>query len=128
MNLAGHRVRNLALAGFLSVLISSNASANFTCSGQVAYLGMNAEGVVTVSVGFGVWYICNQSSAYTVNGLTYTPEGCRAWYASLVAAKTSGQAVRFFFSSPAESSNGPECNAVGNWAWPSPGPYHFNLM
>jgi hypothetical protein len=128
MNLPRHRVRGLACAGFLSLLISSNASANFTCSGQISYLGMSPEGVITVSVGFGVWYICNQTSTYTVNGLTYTPEGCRAWYASLLAAKTSGQAVRFFFGSVAESANGAECGAVGNWAWPSPGPYHFNLM
>ena len=128
MNRMTRRVHRLVCAGVLSIFISANANANFTCVGQVTYLGMSPDGTITVSVGFGTWYICNQTSAYTVNGLTYTPEGCRAWYATLLAAKTSGQAVRFFFGSAAETSNGPECNAVGNWAWPSPGPYHMNVM
>lgn len=128
MDLIRCRVVRLTCAAVLAVMASTNANANFTCEGPISYLGMNPEGVITVSVGFGVWYLCNQTSAYTVNGLTYPPEGCRAWYATLLAAKTSGQVVRFFFSSAAGTSNGPECTALGSWVWPSPGPYHMNVM
>jgi hypothetical protein len=114
----------------LALFAMSPAFGAFTCEGKVTYLGMNSEGLVTVSVGgFGVWYICNQTNPQTSNGgIVYTPEGCRAWFATILAAQKSGGTIRFFFNTSANTSNGPECTALGSWAYPNPAPYHMNSM
>jgi hypothetical protein len=114
--------------GALLALVSSVASANFTCEGKVTYLGLSPDGTITVSVGFGAWYICNQTTAYSADGQTFTPEGCRAWYASILAAQKADHSIRFFFASSSGTSNGPECNALGSWTWPHPPPYHMTVM
>lgn len=114
----------------LAMFAGSPAFGAFTCEGKATYLGMNSEGLVTVSVGgFGVWYICNQTTSFAGNGgITYTPEGCRAWYATILAAQKSGSSIRFFFNTPASTNNGPECTALGSWVYPNPAPYHMNSM
>ena len=110
------------------MLLSGTASANFTCDGKITYLGLSPEGAISVSVGFGVWYLCSQSAPMSTGGVSFTPEGCRSWYASLLAAQKADQKVKFFFSSAASTSNGPECSALVNWGWPNPAPYHLNLQ
>jgi hypothetical protein len=117
----------ICLGALTSLLVAGQASANFTCEGEIQYLGLSPEGAVSVHVGFGVWYICNQTVSITTGGVTYTPEGCRAWYATILAAQKAGTKIRFFFSSPANTSNGAECSAIGSWLWPSPAPYHMNV-
>jgi hypothetical protein len=81
-----------------------------------------------VSVGFGAWYICNQTTAIGTGGVTFSPEGCRAWYASILAAQKAGHFIRFYFSSSATTNNGAECGALGSWTWPNPAPYHMTIM
>jgi hypothetical protein len=110
------------------ILASSSASANITCDGKIAYLGLSPDGSISVSVGYGVWYLCSQTTAMSTGGVPYSPEGCRAWYASLLAAQKADQKVRFFFSHSASTSNGAECLALGDWNWPNPAPYHLNLQ
>ena len=108
------------------LLASSSAFANFTCEGKVTYLGLSPDGLLTMSVGgFGVWYICSPTTANPASG--FTPEGCRAWYAGVLAAQKADHSIVFFFSSPASTGNGPECTALGSWTWPSPLPYHMGI-
>jgi hypothetical protein len=134
IHVPGRRVAAIRKAGVLiaglALFSMAPAYGAFTCEGKVTYLGMNSEGLVTVSVGgFGIWYICSQTSSFAGNGgITYSPEGCRAWFATFLAAQKSGSTIRFFFNTPANTSNGPECTALGSWAYPSPAPYHMNSM
>jgi hypothetical protein len=53
----------------------------------------------------------------------YTPEGCRAIYASLLAARAADKSVNFFFQAPAGTS----CSSFGSWTTPSPVPYHISF-
>jgi hypothetical protein len=123
-----NRLRALACVLSGGLVWSLPAYANFTCEGQIAYLGLSPDGSISVALaGFGVWYICSQTSIQSTGGITYSPEGCRAWYASMLAAQKAGDPVRFFFTSSASTSNGAECTALGAWTWPNPAPYHFNV-
>ena len=118
------------LAASLALFAVSPAFGAFTCEGKVTYLGMNPEGLVQVGVGgYGVWCMCSQSTAFAGHGgLTFTPEGCRAWYATLLAAQKTGTSIRFWFTSGASSNNGPECTALGTWTQPNPAPYHMTVL
>ena len=117
----------LALGVVSASMLTTNAFANFTCSGKVTYLGLQPDGVVTMAVnGFGVWYICSLSGTYGNSG--HNAEGCKAWYASLLAAQKTGQGVVLYFQSPAGTSNGAECTALGSWVIPNPGPYHMTVL
>jgi hypothetical protein len=131
IRLPGRRVaavrKTRVLISALAVFAVSPVFGANICEGKVTYLGMNSVGFVTVSVGgFGVWYICNPGTSFAGNGgVTYTPEGCRAWFATILAAQKSGTAIRFYFESSASTHNGPECVALGSWTYPSPAPYHL---
>jgi hypothetical protein len=121
------RASRFVFAGFLSMLISANAAANFTCEGKIHYLGLGPDGNVTVDVGFGAWYICNLTSSFLGNGgITFTPEGCRGWYASILASQKAEDSIVFFFQSSASTGNGAECS-MGSWLTPNPSPYHMTV-
>ena len=116
------------MLGALAMFAMSPAFANFTCEGKVTYLGLSPEGTVTMSVGgYGVWYICSTTNPYPGHGgITFSPEGCRAWFATFLAAQKTGATITFFFGSSANTNNGPECTALGSWTQPNPAPYHMN--
>lgn len=111
-----------------AVLLGSGvASANISCGGKITYLGLGTSGMVTVNVGFGTWYLCEMTSAFAGNGgITFSPEGCRAIYAGLLAAQKADHPVSFSFASPANTTNGPECS-LGSWVVPNPSPYHVSF-
>lgn len=104
--------------------------ANFTCQGQVTYLGLTPDGTVHLGVnGYGVWVICNTSSPFAGNGgMNFTAESCRSWYAAMLATQKASHSLRLYFSSPAATSNGPECTALGSWVVPNPSPYHMDML
>jgi len=116
-----------AIAAFLALTMGATASANFTCEGKIAYLGLGPDGTVTVDIGFGAWYICNLTSSFPGNGgINFSPEGCRGWYASILANQKTDAAIVFFFQSSAATGNGPECS-LGSWVTPNPSPYHMTV-
>ena len=125
---AVRKARRLAL--LLALFAVSPAFGAFTCQGKITYLGMNPEGLVQVSVnGYGVWYMCSQTTSFVGHGgITFTPEGCRAWYATFLAAQKTGSTIVFWFTSSASSNNGPECTALGSWVQPNPAPYHMSNL
>jgi hypothetical protein len=111
-----HKVRLLAIA---TMLASGSASASVDCQGKVTYLGLNPDGTVNVNIGFGIWGMCNVSSTYSLGSVTFTPESCRAWYSTFLAAQKSGSTIRMHFIS------GPACAQIGHWVFPDPAPYHM---
>jgi len=121
--------RRFACAAMLTMFVSGNALANFTCHGVVNSLGLTAHGNVNVGVHtYGIWALCNLHSTFTGNGGQVTaPETCRAWYAALLAAKKSETSIILYFESSASTSNGPECTALGSWVVPNPSPYYMDI-
>ena len=103
----------------LVILCASPAQAAVVCGGSISYLGLGPSGLVFVNNGFGVWYLCDVSAPFS----GYSPEGCRAIYAALLTARATERSVNFYFDAPAGAS----CTSFGNWATPSPVPYHFSV-
>ena len=119
------RLHHLAagLSVMFGILVAQPASANFSCSGSISYLAVNANDVVFAAVGnFGVWAVCRLSE--TSQGVS--EDACKAWYASLLAAKRAGTGVVFYFESSASGNNGSECTALGNWTGPTS--YHMDVL
>jgi hypothetical protein len=89
-----YRARVFVCGAILGLTISSAARANFTCEGAESYLGPSPEGTISVSVGFSVWHLCNQTTPHGGNGgVNYSAEGCRAWFASILAAQMAGSQI-----------------------------------
>lgn len=120
--------RVLACAVLLGMAASLPARANFTCSGQISYLGLDYSGSLNVSVGFGIWNICSFTSTSSNGGISIQPETCGAWYAAILASKKAGEPVMLYLTSSANTANGPECSAIGSWVVPSPLPYFLNVL
>jgi hypothetical protein len=126
---ARRRVHRAVAFVLMLASLSGNAWANFTCAGQLSYLGLGPQGEVFLSVqGFGVWAVCNMTGPTTVGSITITPDGCKGWYASLLAAQKAGHSITLYFSSAQSGGNGPECTALGSWVTPNPLPYHLHVM
>lgn len=119
--------RRLSLAAVLACIVALPAHANIACKGNVSYLGLNSDGSMHISVGFGIWRICNFNSAFANGGVTIEAATCRAWYAGILASKASGTQVSIYLSSSASGTNGPECSAIGTWTAPSPLPYFLDV-
>jgi hypothetical protein len=123
-----NRARGFAYAMGLALVASMPANANFTCGGNIAYLGFNYTGTVVVAVGgFGIWSICNVNEPIANGGITIGPETCKAWYATLLANQKANQGITFYFTSSANTSNGAECTAIGSWVAPNPLPYFMQV-
>jgi hypothetical protein len=58
MNTATKHRWSVVLACVLAALLSTAAHANIYCARKIAHLGLGQSGTVQVSVGYGVWYIC----------------------------------------------------------------------
>jgi hypothetical protein len=115
-----------AAAAFAALMMSGTASAIVTCEGKITYLALNPDGSVNVAVnGYGTWGMCNLSTPYSLGSVTFTPESCRAWYATFLAAQKAGSTIRLYFNTSANSANGAECTAIGHWVYPNPAPYHM---
>lgn len=115
-------LRTILIAASVAV---NPAHAYFTCTGTVQRLSVAPNGRVMLSIGFGSWWMCGLSTAeYGV-----TTEACRAWYAAFLAAQKADHTIRFYFDPTytPNANNVPECSSVGDWASPSPRPYHMDI-
>ena len=122
------RARGYACAIILAMAAAVPAQANFTCGGNITYLGINYTGTVVMSVaGFGIWSICNFNETISNGGISVGPETCKAWYATLLANQKTNQQITLYFTSSASTSNGPECTALGSWVAPNPLPYFMQI-
>jgi hypothetical protein len=99
------RVADWALTA-VALLASQVAHANFSCTGPVSYLAVDANATVWVRVsGYGTWAVCNLGSASSSGGATVYTEACRARYASLLANQKSGHSVTLYFTSSSTDSS-----------------------
>ncbi|MES1192618.1 MAG: hypothetical protein ABUS47_16275 [Steroidobacter sp.] len=99
------------LAAMLGLLVASPSYANFSCTGKSNIVGVSTNGTVYVSIGFGIWEICNINSATG----SLTPDVCKSLYAAMLAANKSNTSLRMYFNNATDSNNGPSCSAIGNW-------------
>lgn len=128
MNDVRNRTRRFAYAVVLALAAAMPANANFTCGGNITYLGLNYTGAVVVAVnGFGIWTICSVNESIANGGITIGPETCKSWYATLLANQKANQGITFYFTSSANTSNGAECTAMGSWVAPNPLPYFMQI-
>jgi hypothetical protein len=86
------------------------AQANYSCTGQVTYLGVGSEGDVIVSLSNPTprHYICSMAAQGTYR---MTVAACKAVYATLVTAKLSNKSVSIFYR-PNEMT----CETLSSWA------------
>ena len=75
---------------------SPNALANYYCTGTVSYLGLDAEGSVTVALtnATKVHKICSMANQ---GNYTITPVACKAVYGALLTAKSIGNTMRIYY-------------------------------
>lgn len=90
-------MKKYLFAVLLSIaLVAVPAYANYECSGTVTYLGQDGGGTLTVAGpgGLPAVYVCSM----TTDGNGWTASTCKVAYATLLAAKLSGQQADIFFS------------------------------
>lgn len=96
-----------ALYVFLALAIPAVASANYSCSGTVDSLALNPSGVLTVSIGsLQNVYLCQIGT--TRNGVP--SDVCKAIFAHLLSAKTTGKLVQLQFN------DGLTCSTHASWS------------
>lgn len=91
-------------------LIAVPAYANYSCSGTVTYLGLDGGGTLTVAGpgGLPAVYVCSM----TTSGNSWTTDTCKTAYATLLAAKVSGQTADIFFSDNLTCTTQPAWNSA----------------
>jgi hypothetical protein len=101
------------------LLFSTNSFAVVQCYGNVQALALNpGNGILQVSNGYGVQYMCSFNSA--MNGVDV--QTCKSWYAMLLTAKASGKRISMNYDTATP------CNQIGNWSVPNPMPYWVEII
>ena len=79
---------------------------DYFCQGTVTFLAADTAGNIVVAGPGGLpsVYLCSTGTTSS-NGIT--PDGCKAAYAILLAAKTSGQQVRIYITDSLTCSTQP---------------------
>lgn len=88
------------------------AHANYACSGPVGYLGVGSDGQLTLSIANStpIHVICSMG-AQGPYGIT--PAGCKAAYATILAAKLASKSVVIYYNNePLTCSTLPAWGAV----------------
>jgi len=90
--------KNVAKALCVStLLISTNSMANYICTGQVSYLGIDASGnlVTAIANSTPIHYICNINNQ---GSFQMSVGSCKLAYASLVIAKQNGKSISLYYN------------------------------
>jgi len=61
------------------------AQATLSCTGKVSMVGVNFDGHLYASTGYGVWSICSMTT--TERGVV--PAACKGWLLSLLSSKAN---------------------------------------
>jgi hypothetical protein len=93
-----------------SASLSTDAFANYYCSGAVSYLGVDRNGSVFVALenSTKIHAICNM---ITQDGYLMAPVACKTAYAALLSAKISARSIRLYYE-----DNGYSCNTIPDWS------------
>src|SRR5688500_7186621 len=105
--------RILVAIGILLFPVPAMAT-NYTCAGQVQYLGVGGHGALYINTGNGVWAICNLTSSGYIS-----KEACAGWYSGCLTARASARMVTLYFD-PTANSGKTTCAALGDWSTPVP--------
>ncbi|QBC42774.1 hypothetical protein [Iodobacter fluviatilis] len=101
------------------VFLSPITSANLSCAGKVAYLGMDQAGQVILANGSGINTIC---SITPVGNYQINPQACRMFYGALLANQLAGRSVTIYYNDPGLTS----CSQIGQWST-QPSAYFIEL-
>lgn len=95
----------------LMAALSSAAQSIYSCTGSVTSIAVANDGTVEI-VSFSAlpagFYLCQIGVASSGNG--WTNESCKAAYATLMAARLSGQQVTIWFNDTLTCSTQPTFN------------------
>lgn len=102
-------VKRLAVLCAVWLGTTASAQTNYSCIGQVTYLGVGSEGDVIVSLSHPTprHYICSMAAQ---GSYRMTVPACKAVYATLVAAKLTSKSVSIFYR-PNEAT----CETLPSW-------------
>lgn len=104
----------LVLTVLSMAVVATPAFANYECSGTITYLGLSSGGTVTVAGpgGLPAVYVCTLG----VNANGWSADACKTAYATMLAAKLSGQQADIFFSDNLTCTTQPAWNSstLGN--------------
>jgi hypothetical protein len=101
-----------AMAILTLLIAPALAEANYTCTGTVDDLALTLDGVVVASIGPLRWvYLCQIGGSR--NGVG--SEACKAIYAHLLSAKTTGKQEMFWFSDSLTCTSHPTWQDLTGW-------------
>ena len=104
-----------------SIFSSSFTFGDYSCSGQVAYLGVASDNSLNVSNGYGIHKLCVLDSETQ-------SEGCKAWMSMAMSAQAQNRNIAIYYKdSTGKASNEENCNSIGNWVEPSDTVYFLRL-
>lgn len=112
-SLWNQRLRTAALlTGMLLAVSTVHANNyNYNCSGKVTYLGLDANGDLTLALASTpIHKICNVEQRDSVLAVA-SPSTCRAIYATLITAKTLDRSITLYYN-----PNGYSCSSFPSWA------------
>jgi hypothetical protein len=96
------------LAFVLTSTFSTQAFANYYCTGNLTYLGLDAGGTVVVAQnGLSIHAICNIANQ---GSYTMIPAACKTAYGALLAAKAIGKPITLYYT-----DNSFTCNTIPSW-------------
>lgn len=85
------------------------AYGSFGCTGSVINLGIGADGSVDIQlVGLPLNVVCNLK---TQGSYAFDTQTCKALYATVLSAKTTGQSVTIFYGDSSYS-----CSTITPWS------------
>ena len=111
----------IATVVFLTATLFSltSASAFISCIGKPDVSMSLQSGTVTVTIGYGYWYLCSLNE--TKGGIT--PKVCEKIYNSLLLAEATNTKAMIYF--PDSAGN---CQSIGSWTEPLVYEYHIDFL
>jgi hypothetical protein len=110
--LAGRRPAASLRAGALitaALVLPSLSSATVSCTGPVAYLGTDSNGLVYTATGTAINAVC---SVVTQGSFNAPPAACKLFYSTLLADQLAGKTATVFYNDPALT----QCSQVTSWS------------
>ena len=110
---ASARRRNTRIGALLVALAAGGAPglafAGFSCTGPVAYLGIDGGGDLTIQLGGStpIHKICNVNAADSYPG--FTVASCKIAYAAAITARTLGKTLTIFYN------DNLTCATISSW-------------
>ncbi len=102
-------------------VISPSTFANYSCTGQVAYLGVSSDNSLNVSNGYGIHKLC------LLNSETQS-DSCKVWTAMIMSAQAQNREIGIYYKdTTGKASNTENCSAIGNWVEPTDRVYFLTL-